>query len=276
MRSPHITNIITNAAILLLEKMMFLNDSDYWKKNESLIFKAIFFIGAFMVVFSLLRLNQWDHRELKLVCGIGIPLLLLGIDSIIKSKISLSSLAGFIISCSAVLLYYFVINRSSDELALFYAIGLALLVTDIVATNYLDGFYQNILSATESIKDEIKTTISSKQNEDSNNIKDLSEMAVDVWRLEKRLQKIGTNLPETQIKAFENSLQRLKRVLSKLDIETIDYSNQKYNEGMNLDIITIEKDNSIPYTMIREMVEPTVLSKGKIIKKGKVIIVEKN
>jgi len=255
---------------------MFLNDSDYWKKNESLIFKAIFFIGAFMVVFSLLRLNQWDHRELKLVCGIGIPLLLLGIDSIVKSKISLSSLAGFIISCSAVLLFYFVIDRSSDELALLYAIGLALLVTDIVATNYLDGFYQNILNATESIKDEIKTTFSSKQNEDSNNIKDLSEMAVDVWRLEKRLQKIGSNLSETQIKAFENSLQRLKRVLSKLDIETIDYTNQKYNEGMNLDIIAIEKDNSIPYTMIREMVEPTVLSKGKIIKKGKVIIVEKN
>jgi len=255
---------------------MFFTDMGYRKKIESLIFNAIFFIGAFMVVFSMLRLYHWDQRELKLVCGIGIPLLLLGIDSIVKSKISLSSLAGSMISCSAVLLYYFVINRSSDELALIYAFGLALLVTDIVATNYLAGFYQNILSATESIKDEIKTTFSSKQNEESYNIKDLSEMAIDVWRLEKRLQKIGNNLPENQIKAFENSLQRLKRVLSKLDIETVDYTNQKYNEGMNLDIITIEKDDSIPYTIIREMIEPTVLSKGKIIKKGNVIVVEKN
>lgn len=254
---------------------MVLTDLDYGKKNESLVYKAIFFIGAFMVVFSLLRLYHWDHRELKLVCGIGIPVLLLGIDSLVRSRISLPGLAGMIISGLAVVWYYFVVNRASDELAFVYAVGVALSVTDIFATQYLAGFYRNVLNATESIRDELKTTVLSQQG-DSTKVKDLSEMAVDVWRLEKRLRNAGAGVPENQIKSLENSVQRLKRVLSKLDMETIDYTNQKYNDGLNLDIITIEKDDSVPYAIIREMVEPTVLFKGKIIKKGKVIVVEKN
>jgi hypothetical protein len=247
-----------------------------YKKVEPVVLQLFFFIGFFLVIFSLLRFFSWDHRDLKIICGIGLVLILLGIDSHIKSKITSIGLAGSFISLLGLFLYYFTVNSASDELALLYAGGIAILITDIFATDFLAGFNQKILIAIESLRDDITASIKIKNDEKSNTVKDLTEMAVDVWRLEKRIQKIGSGLPENQIKSFENSLQRLKRIFTKMDFEVLDYTNMKYNEGLNLDIISIEKDSALSYAVIRETVEPTVLHKGKIIKKGKVIVVDNN
>jgi hypothetical protein len=65
-------------------------------------------------------------------------------------------------------------------------------------------------------------------------------------------------------------------MLSKCEIEILDYTGKKYNEGLNVDILSIEKDPGATFPHIREMIEPTILCKGTIIKKGKVIVVENN
>lgn len=103
----------------------------------------------------------------------------------------------------------------------------------------------------------------------------LVELAVEVWRLKKRLQKSSESLSEDQNKAFENSLTKLQRYLEKNDISLTDYTDKKYNEGMNLDILSIEKDPDIPHSIIKETHEPAVLHKGQLIKKAKVVVLEK-
>jgi SepF-like predicted cell division protein (DUF552 family) len=44
---------------------------------------------------------------------------------------------------------------------------------------------------------------------------------------------------------------------------------------MNLDILSIEKDPSISESVIKETHEPAVLHKGQVVKKAKVVVLEK-
>jgi len=103
----------------------------------------------------------------------------------------------------------------------------------------------------------------------------LVEAAVEVWRLEKRVSKVSGDLSEDQNKAFENSITKLKRFLDKNDITFADYTDQKYNEGLNLDVLSIDKDSSVTESMIKETHEPAVFHKGQLIKKAKVVVLEK-
>ncbi|MDB5177313.1 MAG: hypothetical protein JWN75_981 [Candidatus Saccharibacteria bacterium] len=104
---------------------------------------------------------------------------------------------------------------------------------------------------------------------------DLTDLAVEFWRLEKRLKKIEEKLSEDENKAFRNSIEKLGRFVKKNDLEVIDYSGQVYNVGMNLDILASEKDSQLEQDIIFETHEPAVSHKGILIKKAKVIIHEK-
>ncbi len=103
----------------------------------------------------------------------------------------------------------------------------------------------------------------------------LVEAAVEVWRLEKRVSKISGDLSDDQNKAFENSITKLKRFLDKNDITFTDYTDEKYNEGLNLDVLSIDKDKNVAESIIKETHEPAVFHKGQLIKKAKVVVLEK-
>lgn len=102
---------------------------------------------------------------------------------------------------------------------------------------------------------------------------DLIEFGIDFWRMEQRMNKIAKALPKEQKEILENSLQKVKRFLDKNDIEIVDHTGQKYSEGMNLEILAVEKDDSIKKTIIKETKEPTILHKGQVVHIGKVIVV---
>jgi hypothetical protein len=183
---------------------------------------------------------------------------------------------GGVISGISIFLYTVIGNLSIDGLALMFAAGLAIVITDIATFGFLDSVYNHIAGVTLDIKEEIRDAVRPKFIEYSQSAKDLAEMATDIWRMEKKIAALRTNLQEPQVKAFENSVARLKRVLSKCEIEILDYSGQKYNEGLNVDILSVEKDPAVENPLIMEMVEPAVFFQGTIIKRGKVIIVENN
>lgn len=103
----------------------------------------------------------------------------------------------------------------------------------------------------------------------------LIEAAIEIWRLEKRISKVSKDLTEDQNKAFENSVSKLNRFLDKNDITFADYTDQKYNEGLNLDVLSIEKDKDTAESIIKETHEPAVFLKGQLIKKAKVVVLEK-
>lgn len=123
------------------------------------------------------------------------------------------------------------------------------------------------------LREEIRYSIAPKFVELSLGVNDLVDLAIEVWRMEQRVAKSASNLPEQQLKGLDNSIQKLKRYISKYDIEIVDYKNQKYNDGLNLDILSVEKDPSLSEPIIKETVEPTVLCKGQVVRKAKIILI---
>ncbi len=103
-------------------------------------------------------------------------------------------------------------------------------------------------------------------------VKDLIELSIEIWRLENRLNKVLTGWEDNQKEAILNSIQKLKRYTEKNDIEVVDHTNQKFNDGRNLDVLAVEKSQDISDSIIKETKEPTVLCKGQVVSKGKVIV----
>lgn len=101
---------------------------------------------------------------------------------------------------------------------------------------------------------------------------DIVELAVEVWRINNRLMKVE-GVTETQQRGFDSSLQKFGKFLDRYDVKIIDHTGEKYNEGMNVDVLSYEKDPGVRFPIIKETIEPSVTCKGHIIKKGKIIVV---
>jgi len=132
-----------------------------------------------------------------------------------------------------------------------------------------------IHSQVSEVRKDIQSVIAPKFLNVSFQLNDLIEHAIELWRLQNRMNKVLENIPENQREILSNSIKKLMRYLEKNDIEIVDYTNQKFNEGRNLEIIAVEKDENISGPIIKETKEPTILFKGQIIRKGKVIVLEK-
>lgn len=122
------------------------------------------------------------------------------------------------------------------------------------------------------ISEDIKYSVTPKFVELSLGVNDLVDLAVEVWRMEQRVAKSASSLPENQLKGLENSIQKLKRYLEKYDIQIVDYKDTKYNDGLNLDILSVEKDPTLPEPRVKETVEPTIMCKGQVVRKAKIIL----
>lgn len=105
---------------------------------------------------------------------------------------------------------------------------------------------------------------------------DLIEHAIELWRMEQRLNKVAASLDESQRDFITNSIQKLKRYLEKNDVEIVDHTNQKFNYGRNLDVLLVEHSSDVTETIIKETKEPTILCKNRVVHKGKVIILERS
>lgn len=122
------------------------------------------------------------------------------------------------------------------------------------------------------IKEEIKSAVTPKFMTVTVEANEITDLAVEIWRIEQRIAKSASSLPENQLIGLENSIQKMKRYLEKYDIEIVDYKNTKYNDGLNLDILSVEKDLTLPESVVKETVEPTIMLKGQVIRKAKIIL----
>jgi hypothetical protein len=130
------------------------------------------------------------------------------------------------------------------------------------------------LQVSETRKD-IQSAVTPKFLDVSIQTKDLIDLAIEIWRVEQRLNKIMSSVPEEQQERFNSSIQKFKKYLSKNDIEIVDHTNQIFNDGRNLDIIAVEKGIDNSKSIVKETMEPTILCKNQVVHKGKVIILEK-
>lgn len=150
-----------------------------------------------------------------------------------------------------VFLYFFTRNGKSDQ--------------KIEKLDKFDELYKKI-------SEEIKYAVAPKSINLSASVAELVELATEVWRIEQRLSKVANTLPETQKKGLENSVHKFRRYISNYDIEIVDYTNQKFNDGLNLDVLSVEKDPAVTTPTVKETIEPTILVKGQVVKKAKIIL----
>ncbi|MFH0769953.1 MAG: nucleotide exchange factor GrpE [Candidatus Peregrinibacteria bacterium] len=138
----------------------------------------------------------------------------------------------------------------------------------VVAYKHTDKFEELFLR----LREEIKFAIAPKFMELSIGVNELIDLAVEIWRIEQRISKSAASIPENHLKGLGNSIKKLKRYLEKYDVEIVDYKNQKFNEGLNLEILSVEKDSSLSQAIVKETVEPTILCKGQVVRKAKIIL----
>ncbi len=140
---------------------------------------------------------------------------------------------------------------------------------------FLTFFFYLILKKFDRVSELIQNSITPKFIDTSPKSNDLFDFAIEIWRLEQKINKVLPSLPENQRKNFENSFQKLKRYLEKNDVEFIDYFNKKYGDGLNLEILSVEKDPKVNESKIKETIEPTILYRGQVVRRGKVILLSK-
>ena len=102
---------------------------------------------------------------------------------------------------------------------------------------------------------------------------DVVELAVEVWRMNSRIMKTGNGLTDAQKRPIMSSLQKFIKFLDRYDIKIADHTGEKYNEGMNVDVLSFEKDPHIKNPIIKETIEPSIICNGYVVKKGKVVVI---
>ena len=122
---------------------------------------------------------------------------------------------------------------------------------------------------------QIKRSIEPKSLEILPSAKSMIDLAVELWKLDKRMKNISDKLSDDEKKLLSNSLDRLKRFLQVNDIETEDYEGVAYNEGMNVKIMNVEKEHNVPRSIIGETIRPAVERKGVLVSQAEVVIYEK-
>lgn len=171
----------------------------------------------------------------------------------------------------------FILNSSSNIAFLALFILLILVVINLIRLNknFLKLLFR--LNLTEKgLREEIKSSVQPKFIEASIEAKDLMDVAIEVWRIEQKLNKVSGKLPENQSKSLDVSVQKIKRFIDRYDLEVKDYTGQKYNSGLSVvEVISVEKDRNIEEDTIKETVEPAILLKGQVVKKAKVIVITK-
>lgn len=104
-------------------------------------------------------------------------------------------------------------------------------------------------------------------------IGDLALLAIEIWRLGKKFKKIEPSIGNDSISSIKNSIEKIKSFLSKKKIEIVDFTGSIYNDGLNVDVLSIS-DEKKDKPFISETIEPMVKYDGKIIKRAKVIVIK--
>lgn len=97
---------------------------------------------------------------------------------------------------------------------------------------------------------------------------EISELATAVWRLGKWLNSIETD----RKMAAKSSLRVLKRYLEEKEIEIIDLTGSKFDEGLAVSVVNNEAEEDATDLVILETVKPIILCSGAVIQYGQVII----
>lgn len=107
------------------------------------------------------------------------------------------------------------------------------------------------------------------------NPSNLADLALDIWRLQNRINKLKGKLDGESFKPIEYFFESCKRNLSNMGFEIKDdYTGEEYKSSMNVDVVTYESmEIDSNEAKVKETLEPAILFDNQLIRKAKVIIV---
>lgn len=131
-------------------------------------------------------------------------------------------------------------------------------------TFYLYWLYKNI-------QKNIKISVAPHFMNVSPSVQQFKDLIIALFMLKKHINKIALeqNL-ESKFRPVSSAILRIENILKIFGFEIVDYTNQKYNDGMNIDIINTVKSN-IKHPTIKETIEPSIIYNGELLSKAKVI-----
>lgn len=133
-----------------------------------------------------------------------------------------------------------------------------------------------ILDQISQVRKDIQSAVTPKFIELSIKTNEMIELSIEIWKLEKKLNLLYEDIIDHKKESIDLSINKIKRYLTNNDIQILDPTNQLFNDDRNFDILLVEKGDNISETIVKETKEPTILYKGKIVRKAKVIILEKS
>ena len=136
----------------------------------------------------------------------------------------------------------------------------------------IELFRLELNSVYKKIRKEIRLVVFPKVAIRTPNQNEMIDFAISVWRIEKGLTNIKKSSDDADTKRIENSVEKMKEILKDNNIVIIDHTGEKYNDGRNLEVYDVEKDSSIENPMVVKTIEPSIMSDGCVIQKGKVVI----
>jgi hypothetical protein len=106
----------------------------------------------------------------------------------------------------------------------------------------------------------------------------LRELAIQVWRLEKRIEKIEPGRELKSKRPLEDSTGRLRSLLDELGVTTEDPIGSPYTDGwIELEVIAFEDPDGppplgSPDQWVKQTIRPIIRNKSTLLAKGEVII----
>ena len=107
-----------------------------------------------------------------------------------------------------------------------------------------------------------------------NNTEEVIKISVAIWKLERKVLSMKNNeqIDQDVHEKISNSINYIQGQLNQLKLELSSREGQKYNEGMNIDVIAREGNSEDGDEYIKETIEPQVSINGKLVKKERVIV----
>ncbi len=107
----------------------------------------------------------------------------------------------------------------------------------------------------------------------NDHIKQLVIIALEIRKIERKLNKVKDPLWESTVMGFKFSIEKIYDILKDNKISIIDYTWKKYIEGMNgIEVVSVEKDGTQTQSTILDCINPLIEVNWVIFMKSKAII----
>jgi len=252
-----------------------LNKENFLKFFKNRGFILLFFMGIFLILFALQRIDKWEPVDIVILSGLGLIFLVVGIGLYLNPKPGILFIVGVVLSLIGAILYYLVFRYLSDIVAFDFALGMSLMFTDVFTDGkYFPLFSQHSRSDFDLIPVQHRRNMEEKWQE----IINLTARPIDEYRQEIRRKDMNLG-------GIFDILLKQKDTLEKLEqdnkdpriIVTLEELNEKLEE---LGIFTIEASPGTGFDPLKHEYHrdsnprPDSSSSGKIskvVKKGYLI-----